>query len=178
MVKRKAVKTRVRKPATALGAARTVLDDSVLDEDLIGAVSLGLKPVELSTATRDSLRARIMRRIADRPPPLTTTIRASEMTWNRVSDLVEVALLRRDLANNNQTVLIRMQPGAEIVPHRHNHEEECLIVEGEVEIGAHRLYAGDMHIAHPGAAHPAIRSRSGALLMIRSEIPPSGFSIV
>jgi quercetin dioxygenase-like cupin family protein len=173
MVKRKAVKVRVSKSAVAPHRAAPVLDD-----ELVGAMSLGLKPVELSTATRDSLRSRIMQRIADRPPPLTTTIRASEMTWNRVNDLVEVALLRRDVANNNQTVLIRMQPGAEIVPHRHNLEEECLIVEGEIEIGAHRLYAGDMHIAQPGAAHAAIRTRTGALLMIRAEIPPSGFSLV
>jgi quercetin dioxygenase-like cupin family protein len=91
--------------------------------------------------------------------------------------LIEVRVVRKDAERNNQTVLIRMLPGAEIVSHAHSQEEECLVMEGAVEIGAHRLYEGDMHVASAGVKHPRIVSPLGALLMIRSEIPPAGFSL-
>jgi quercetin dioxygenase-like cupin family protein len=54
-----------------------------------------------------------------------------------------------DPERNDQTVLIRMQPGLVVVGHRHTQEEECLVLEGEVFIGDYRLGQGDMHVARP-----------------------------
>jgi hypothetical protein len=34
-----------------------------------------------------------------------------------------------------------------------------------------------MHVARPGAQHAPIRAPNGALLMIRSEMPPQHFKI-
>jgi quercetin dioxygenase-like cupin family protein len=82
-----------------------------------------------------------------------------------------------DRERNDQTVLIRMQPGAVVVGHPHTQEEECLVLEGEVFIGDYRLGQGDMHVARPGAVHAPIRAPQGALLMIRSEMPPPSFRI-
>jgi len=157
------------------------------DDALIAALAAGLKPVELSPEKRESMRQKLLARVAvassaDRPsappPPLTRTVRADEGEWIVVSPLVQVKILRMDVANNNQTILVRMQPGGEVVAHSHSQEEECLILEGEVEVAGHRLSSGDMHIAGPGARHEPIRTRVGALLMIRSEIPPKHFSMV
>jgi anti-sigma factor ChrR (cupin superfamily) len=163
---------------------KPVLDTAVL-EALLAAVA----PVSLSQDERDGLYARILARIAPQglappplaaeagPPPSTFTIRAAEMHWVTVGPGVEVKVLRMDAERNDQTVLIRMQPGSVVVGHRHTQEEECLILEGEVTIGDHRLSAGDMHVARPGAIHEPIRAPHGALLLIRSEMPPQHFKI-
>jgi quercetin dioxygenase-like cupin family protein len=149
----------------------------VLGEDLIGHMAASLKPSELTAADRASMHARILHRIQEAPPAGTFTIRAADMQWSNAGPGVEVKVLRKDQARNDQTVLIRMQPGAVVVGHRHTQEEECLVLEGEIFIGNYHLAAGDMHVASPGVIHDAIRAPHGALLMIRSEMPPPSFRI-
>ena len=123
------------------------------------------------------MHERILQRVREDAPEGTFTIRAGEMQWVNAGPGVEVKVLRKDLERNDQTVLIRMQPGSVVVGHRHTQEEECLILEGEVFIGNYRLSAGDMHVARPGVIHAPIRAPHGAVLMIRSEMPPSSFRI-
>ncbi len=72
--------------------------------------------------------------------------------------------------------MFRLQPGSVVVAHGHTQEEECLVLEGEIEIGGHVLRKGDLHIARPGACHAPITTRTGALLWVTSEIPPPHFS--
>jgi anti-sigma factor ChrR (cupin superfamily) len=142
-----------------------------------GRMSAALLPADLSQAQRDAMLGRIMQRIDDEAPPGTMTIRSAEMQWRNAGPGVEVKVLRMDRSRNDQTVLIRMQPGSVVVGHRHTQEEECWVIEGEVFIGSHRLGQGDMHVASPGVVHPPIHAPHGALLMIRSEMPPRDFRI-
>ena len=67
------------------------------------------------------------------------------------------------------TAFIRMQPGSTLDAHFHTQTEECLIVEGEIFIGAHRLCALDMHVAAGGTAHAPITSPRGALILVRAQ---------
>jgi hypothetical protein len=46
------------------------------------------------------------------------------------------------------------------------------VLEGEVMISEYTFRAGDVHVALPGATHSDLRTRTGCLLYIRSEIPP------
>jgi anti-sigma factor ChrR (cupin superfamily) len=168
---------------------KRVLDAAVLDAAVIEAMLAAVVPADLSQAERDVLHDRILARASPEsrppissaaetlPPPSTFTIRAADMRWVSVGPGVEVKVLRMDRERNDQTVLIRMQPGSVVVGHRHTQEEECLILEGEVYIGDYRLSAGDMHVARAGAVHERIRAPRGALLMIRSEMPPQHFKI-
>jgi quercetin dioxygenase-like cupin family protein len=151
--------------------------DEAAHAAVVEAIAGALAPAELTAVDRESLHARIMARIEREAPADTFTIRAQEMHWVTVGPGVEVKVLRVDRERNDQTVLIRMQPGAVVVGHRHTQEEECLILEGEVFIGGYRLSQGDMHVARPGARHGPIRAPGGALLMIRSEMPPTNFRI-
>jgi anti-sigma factor ChrR (cupin superfamily) len=160
----------------------------VLDAAVVDALLAAIAPADLSQADRDALQARVLARVTPQinvqasatevePPPSTFTVRAADMRWVTVGPGVEVKVLRMDRERNDQTVLIRMQPGAVVVGHRHTQEEECLILEGEVYVGNHRLGQGDMHVARAGAVHEPIRAPHGALLMIRSEMPPQHFKI-
>jgi anti-sigma factor ChrR (cupin superfamily) len=149
----------------------------VLDPDVVQRMAAAIAPAELAQADRDAMHSRILRRIEEEAPPGTFTLRAADMKWVSAGPGVDVKILRMDRDRNDQTVLIRMQPGAVVVGHRHTQEEECLVLQGEVFIGNHRLRQGDMHVARPGAVHAPIRSPRGALLMIRSEMPPQSFRI-
>lgn len=153
-------------------------DDPVIDDALSAEIASGIAPVRQDAEGATTLRDRVMARAFAEAPPLTRTVRADEGDWIRVSDLVDIKVLRRDVPSNTQTLLFRMKPGGVIVAHPHNQEEECMVLEGEIAIGDYRLRKGDMHIAAPGARHGEIRTVSGALLMIRSEIPPAHFKMV
>jgi quercetin dioxygenase-like cupin family protein len=149
----------------------------VFDQEMLGRLATAIAPAELSHADRQSMHDRILARVAAAPPASTYTVRINEGAWIPAGPGVEVKVLRMDRRQNSQTVMIRMQPGSQIVPHRHNQEEECLVLEGEILIGDHRVGPGDMHIAAAGAKHPPIFAPRGALLCIRSEIPPEHFRI-
>lgn len=149
----------------------------VLDTATIAALAAAIAPAELAQADRTSMHERIMARVQDAAPPGTMTIRAGQMRWINAGPGVEVKILRMDRGRNDQTVLIRMQPGSVVVGHPHTQEEECFVMEGEIFLGDHRLSQGDMHVARPGVVHPPIRAPKGALLMIRSELPPQNFRI-
>ena len=140
------------------------------DEQLVGGA---VKPAELSAEQRERMRERILRRVREPAPENTYTVRVAEGEWVRTSPTSEVKLVRRDWSTNNQSMLVRLAPGAEIVTHSHTQEEECVVLEGEVLIGEHCFRAGDVHIARPGATHVGLRTRTGCLLYIRSEIPPN-----
>jgi anti-sigma factor ChrR (cupin superfamily) len=150
---------------------------AALDPAIAQQMAAAVQPAELSQADRDAMHGRIMRTIRDGAPPGTVTTRAADMRWVAAGPGVEVKVLRVDRERNDQTVLIRMQPGAEVVGHGHTQEEECWVLEGEITIGDHRLGRGDMHVARPGALHAPIHAPHGALLLIRSEVPPRGSGI-
>jgi anti-sigma factor ChrR (cupin superfamily) len=149
----------------------------VLDTATIAALAAAIAPAELAQADRTSMHERIMARVQDAAPAGTMTIRAGQMRWINAGPGVEVKVLRVDRERNDQTVLIRMQPGSVVVGHPHTQEEECFVLEGEIFVGDHRLSQGDMHVARPGVVHPPIHAPRGALLMIRSELPPQNFRI-
>jgi quercetin dioxygenase-like cupin family protein len=67
------------------------------------------------------------------------------------------------------TTFIRMEPGSEFGAHRHSQREECLVLDGEILIGAHRLRAGDMHVAEAGSEHALVTSPRGALVLVRGQ---------
>ena len=145
-----------------------VLDASVL-EALVGAV----RPAELTADERASMREKIARRIANEQPAATQTIRGDSVEWATAWPNVRVKLLRQDAGSNLQMVLFRIEPGGVVPGHVHSKEEECLVLEGEIFIGTHRVGAGDLHIALPGAEHDPITTKIGATVLVRSEIPPS-----
>jgi quercetin dioxygenase-like cupin family protein len=129
----------------------------------------GVPTAELSAEQRASMRARVMGRAVDVPPPETETIRGEDISWRQAWPKVWVKVLKRDARSDLQITLIRFEPGGCIPGHMHRKDEECYVLEGEVTVGSHRVGAGDFHIARAGAHHPDLLSRGGALVMLRSE---------
>jgi quercetin dioxygenase-like cupin family protein len=143
---------------------------------LLEALAGALKEAELTEVQRRSLRQRVLAAASDCAPPQTETVRGASISWQQVPawEGVWIQVLRRDESINLQVTVLRLAAGARVPGHAHAREEECLVLEGEVLIGSHRLRKGDFHLAHSGAHHPDITSPTGALLLVRSEIPSLG----
>ena len=119
---------------------------------------------QIDAATvRDRLRRRI------RATKSITTIQPTEGEWAPFSPKVMIKVLRRDVAT--QSYLLRLEAGAVLLPHVHGCDEECMVLEGELQIGHLIVRQGAYHLAPTGVPHEPIRSEKGALLFLRGAIP-------
>jgi quercetin dioxygenase-like cupin family protein len=131
----------------------------------------GVRPAELGAEQRERLRRRMLEQAREQAPEGTCTLRADEAVWIQIAPFVEVRELRRDEVSGTHTSLMRMHPGGVVPAHRHAREEEFIILEGECQIGTHKLVAGDVHIAAAGSWHEPVTTRTGVLVLLRGEYP-------
>lgn len=84
---------------------------------------------------------------------------------------VSVRKLAVDREQDRVTMLVRMEAGASYPAHRHGGPEECLVLEGDLEVGEElRMRSGDFQRAEAGSVHPIQRTRGGCLLFITSSL--------
>jgi quercetin dioxygenase-like cupin family protein len=146
-------------------------DDPDLPQSLQDSLAAAVQPAELSAEQRDRLRRRVLEQAREQSPEGTRTLRAGEGAWIEIAPFVEVRELRRDEVSGTHTSLMRMRPGGVVPAHRHEREEEFIILEGECHIGTHKLVAGDVHIAAAGSWHEQVTTHSGVLVLLRGEYP-------
>ena len=145
---------------------------SILDDDLLQNVVDDYQSTALDPEHSEALFARVKARNAGVPIG-TRTIRSDEGEWHKVTDKISIKVLYQDLVSKMQTALWRVEPGAEMPAHHHSGgDEECLVLDGEVTFGEHRLTKGDFHLGISGSDHGHARSNTGALLLIRAPIEP------
>lgn len=126
-------------------------------------------------ASAQRMRERILDRVrqAKATTGLLTTIRAGEGGWQELLPKIHAKLVHTD--GQAQSYLVRLEPGAVAPAHPHPNDEECLVLEGELDIGDIHLRAGDYHVARGGAQHGETVSRSGCLLYLRYAQPIEDF---
>jgi anti-sigma factor ChrR (cupin superfamily) len=151
---------------------RSQRNSDELEPALLETLLQALAPAELSADRRVTLRTRVLQQARKTPPAGTSTQRSLEGGWQEWLPRVQVKVLRIDAHAGNQTVLLRMQPGGIIPAHRHAQPEEFVVLEGECDVGTHRLCAGDSHMANAGSWHDAVTTRVGVLVYLRGEYPP------
>lgn len=98
--------------------------------------------------------------------PGTHTRRAGAASWREISPGVMSRVLHVDRANNRQSLLIRMAPGAVYHSHSHDADEEAFIVEGDLSFGELELGPGDYHIAAAATRHPPGRTVGGCVVHV------------
>ena len=96
-------------------------------------------------------------------------VRAGEGRWRPTDDAgVTFKLLFADRERGTATTLVRMEPGSRIRSHRHLGVEQCLVLEGDLSSGPHRMSAGDFNCSLPGSVHEELTTGGGALLLLVS----------
>lgn len=149
-----------------------LLDEAHVAHVLFKRLALAVDARPLAPSEHRRLRERVLRRSREvRAPCGTRTLRVSESDWHPLCAGVDFRLLHTDTARGTTTAFVRMRPGSTFEAHDHSCTEECLVLEGEIRIGSHRLVAGDMHVANGGTRHDVTRSDAGALLWVRAALP-------
>jgi anti-sigma factor ChrR (cupin superfamily) len=150
--------------------------DDIADASLLAQLAEGLRPMRPSDEQRERLRARVQAIPCETLPAGMSTLRRSEGEWQPLNPLVQIKVLRVDAVAGNQTVLIRAAPGAVLPRHRHSHDEEFIVLEGECHIGQLRLEAGDAQFSAAGSWHDDITTHVGVLVLVRGEYPAPAFA--
>lgn len=145
--------------------------ERVLSAAMAGKIGASLKTGVMPPDRKRALRERLMENLRNADDPL-CIVRADEGEWVETAPGIQIKLLYREPSGPCTTSLWRLQPGASVGPHAHDHDEECLVLEGEILVGGVSLKAGDFLLGQVGVDHPEVTSPNGALLLIRSSEPP------
>lgn len=97
-------------------------------------------------------------------------VRADEGAWETVRPGIRAKKLYVDDTRDLVTMLVRMEPGASYVPHRHRAPEQCFVLEGDVRDGDDVFHAGDFQCKQTGSTHGAQTTEHGCLLLIVSSL--------
>jgi quercetin dioxygenase-like cupin family protein len=98
------------------------------------------------------------------------TIDADQGDWQAFTAGVRIKVLHEH--DGVLSYLLNLGPGASLPPHRHPADEECLVLEGTLQVGSRiEIGPGGYHLAHRGALHATISTRGGATIFLRGAVP-------
>ena len=144
-------------------------DHPVLDLDLLDALA-GAHAAEPIAAR---VAARIKRKLLGRIAGAETrhlTVQAADDHWQPFVQGVDIKVLHE--AQGIMSYLLRLAPGAHFSAHRHPIDEECVVLEGTLQIGTDLLVpAGGFHLAHRDSIHATVSSVTGATIFLRGASP-------
>lgn len=112
----------------------------------------------------DGIRVRIAQDA--QPPSGTRTVRAEAPGWTELEPGLRSKLLNTESETGRRTILLDIAPGTEYAGHSHDHEEELLILWGDLSFGEFVLGPGDYHHALPGGTHPTAISHTGCRALL------------
>ncbi|MGB0126487.1 MAG: cupin domain-containing protein [Rhodocyclaceae bacterium] len=153
----------------------TDINDEPLPESVRNALLEAIEPAFPPPTRVQAIKERLMERVAaergssPKDAAGLITVKASDGEWKRFLPKVAIKVLRREA--DTLTYLLRLEPGAALLPHEHPQDEECIVLDGEARIGDLTVRAGDYHCAPAGRPHGVIRSETGATLFLRGAIP-------
>jgi anti-sigma factor ChrR (cupin superfamily) len=116
-----------------------------------------------------SLRARVLARVArstGASPREIKVVRAQEGPWQTYMPGVQAKVLHDD--GVTCTWLARCLEDVRIPSHDHTFDEECLVLEGSIEMGGFEMSAGDYQLAPAGTHHEEGFARRGCVVLMRS----------
>jgi len=150
--------------------------EPVLDETLAARLDeANAADAPLDAAARARIKRRVLQRIAADNTPRHLTHQPGEPGWQPFGDGVRIKVLHE--ADGVMSYLLRLAPGASLPAHRHPVDEECVVLEGEVQIGSLRVAAGGFHLGRKDVLHDKLESESGALIYLRGAVPEAALAL-
>jgi anti-sigma factor ChrR (cupin superfamily) len=136
----------------------------VLADDLLAELALGLREIEAPAGLDRRVEQKLRQRMAAAAP--ISAQRADGARWIELCQGISVRVLRHDRKAGRLTALWRLAPGARLPAHPHDRDEECLILEGDIQ-HEHEVYgAGDYMVAPAGSLHHVLSTRGGCSMLI------------
>ena len=120
-----------------------------------------------------ALRTRLIERVADAEDSHITLAADGEpgaAPWQPFMPGIQIKVLRE--SEGTLSYLLKLAPGAELPPHRHPEDEECLVLEGRLRVGSRiEVGPGGYHLAHAGRLHARVYTDTGATIFLRGAVP-------
>ncbi len=146
--------------------------DDVLDEQTLQLLAEAPSSLNVSQERMQRLRHRVMERVDDaiaKASQSFLTIRADDGPWIEIAPKIKKKVLFANPETGTESYLLKADPGAEAPPHAHDHDEHCLVLEGEVTFGdGIHLRAGDYHFAPRGSVHGIAHTDVGVVVYIQT----------
>ncbi|HET7152626.1 MAG TPA: cupin domain-containing protein [Candidatus Kapabacteria bacterium] len=115
---------------------------------------------------RRALKDRIMAEVLASSAPKQVIVKSDEGEWEDFAPGIKAKLLFQDVASRLNTILVRLQPGAQYPHHRHVGDEQCLVLEGDLVTDTIALKAGDYIMTPHGTEHTDTHTDGGCLLLL------------
>ncbi|HEX5687561.1 MAG TPA: cupin domain-containing protein [Ideonella sp.] len=114
------------------------------------------------------LRERVLGAGEHSAEPRSTTSRETPDAWEDYAPLVKRRVLWRQ--GPMAAMLWLASPGATVPQHRHGHDEECLMLRGDLFQDDYLLREGDYQLAPCGSAHESVNTDTGALIYAHGDL--------
>jgi len=101
-------------------------------------------------------------------PLVQHTARDRQMPWVILVPGVERRVMWQ--RGREAALMYRVQPGLNVPHHGHGHDEECLLLEGEVFVDDILLCGGEYQLAPAGTHHEGVSSDVGGILFAHGDI--------
>ena len=137
---------------------------------LIGTIAAAAPPPELRERVMAIASPQVWKQWDSGPRADLHAVRANEGEWQTVRPGVHAKELYVDRERDQVTMLVRMDPGASYVPHRHKSPEQCFVLEGDIRDGDDVFHAGDFQCKETGSTHGAQTTERGCLVLIVSSL--------
>jgi anti-sigma factor ChrR (cupin superfamily) len=138
------------------------------------SVSLNAPPVQPPPSLRKRVleltNPQVWKSWAAASPAEMHIVREGEGEWQKVREGVFAKQLYIDRTRDLVTMLVRMDPGARYVSHRHAAPEQCFVLEGDIRDGDVVCYTGDFQVLEPGSVHGAQWTKDGCTVLIVSSL--------
>lgn len=144
--------------------------DPPLDAALVESLDDAIAADRADARMAARVKRRLLARLADEATAQHRTVPAGEQDWQPFAPGVRIKVLNE--AAGIMSYLLRFEPGATLPAHRHPVDEECVVLEGSIDIG-NRLHvsAGGFHLAWRDMLHAPIHSAGGATIFLRGASP-------
>ena len=95
-------------------------------------------------------------------------VRDADAGWPDFAPGVQRRVLWQD--KGQAAMLYHAEAGAQMPPHRHGHDEECLMVQGELFLDDLLLQPGDYQLAPAGSGHRVTETDTGVVLYAHGDL--------
>ncbi|MFG6462872.1 cupin domain-containing protein [Roseateles sp. DXS20W] len=127
-----------------------------------------LLPAGNAPRLRSTDGAHVFVREADEPGAGRTLVRDREAGWPEFAPGIRRRVLWT--AGGQAALLYRADPGAAVPGHSHGHDEECLMVQGELFLDDVLLQPGDYQLAPAGTGHRITQTDTGVIIYAHGDL--------
>jgi hypothetical protein len=158
-----------------MSSPESPVSDPPLDPELVARICASIEPEPVDPGTRSRIKSKLLRRIAADTTERHLTEQPRATRWQAFGEGLSIKVLHE--AGGVMSYLLRMAPGASLPAHRHPIDEECVVLEGEVQIGVLRVGAGGFHLGRKDILHDRLCTTTGALIFLRGAVPEAKLAV-